>query len=212
MHAWLACFAIYDVRAMNRTNRCPARRLQLNLKLYYFNIPFWRAEVSRISLHLAGIPFEDIRISGHEFMAMKSEGQLPFGQVPIMDVDETRIAQTGAIARFCGKLAGLYPIDDALKAAQIDQFIDAATEITELFRPTMFIKDEKAKLLARQKIAETSLPTCLSYLKTRLGCPHHVITWLRHPHHCGFSNLATYRMAFKRCFRWYSPHCHRALS
>ena len=42
------------------------------------------------------------------------------------------------------------------------------TEITELFRPTMFIKDEKAKLLARQKIAETSLPTCLRYLENQV--------------------------------------------
>ena len=140
----------------------------MRIQLYYFNIPFWRAEVSRIALYIADIPFEDVRVTGLEFKEMKSKGDLPFGQLPVMDVDGTRIAQTGAIARFCGKLAGLYPVDDDLKAAQIDQFIDAATEITELFRPTMFIKDNEAKLSARHRIASSSLPRCLDYLSNHV--------------------------------------------
>ena len=125
--------------------------------------------MSRIALYMADIPFEDVRVTGLEFKDMKSRGDLPFGQLPVMDIDGTRIAQTGAIARFCGKLAGLYPLEDNLKAAQIDQFIDAATEITELFRPTMFTKDSEAKLAARSLISRTSLPRCLDYLSNHVA-------------------------------------------
>ena len=33
----------------------------MHLKLIYFDFPFWRAEVSRLALHLGGVPFEDVR-------------------------------------------------------------------------------------------------------------------------------------------------------
>ena len=84
----------------------------MELRLIYFDFPFWRAEVSRLALHLSGIPFEDIRPSRAEFMAMKNSGELPYGQLPVLDVDGVRIAQSVAIARLCGQVSGLYPKDD----------------------------------------------------------------------------------------------------
>ena len=50
------------------------------------------------------------------------------------------IAQTGAISRFCGKLSNLYPKDDDLLAAQIDQFIDLLTDITTIISLTQIDK------------------------------------------------------------------------
>jgi hypothetical protein len=60
-------------------------------------------------------------------------------------VDGISIAQTGAIARFCGKLGGLYPTDDHVKAARIDQFIDFATDLNILVSNTNIEKDENKK-------------------------------------------------------------------
>ena len=40
---------------------------------------------------------------------MKDGTLVPFRQLPILVVEEKTIAQTGAIARICGKLSGLYP-------------------------------------------------------------------------------------------------------
>ena len=81
----------------------------MKLKLIYPNIPFWRAEISRLALFFGGIDFEDSRPSQGEISKMKHDGTLPFAQLPVLQVDGKTIAQTGAIARFCGKLSGLYP-------------------------------------------------------------------------------------------------------
>ena len=78
-----------------------------HIRLTYFDFPFWRAEASRITLTTGGIAFEDIRPNRSEFMAMKSSGELPYGQLPVLDVDGERIAQSVAIARFCGIVSGL---------------------------------------------------------------------------------------------------------
>ena len=140
----------------------------MSLVLVYPDFPFWRAEVSRLALYLGGIPFENRHLSREEFRQAKTDGTLPFGQVPILIVDGQTIAQTGAIARFCGKLAGLYPTDDDLAAAQVDQIIDAATDITNRVSPTMRIKDPEEKLAARKALAEDTLPQWLGYLETVL--------------------------------------------
>ena len=35
----------------------------MKITLYYFKIPFWRAEVTRLSLYISDIPFNDHRIA-----------------------------------------------------------------------------------------------------------------------------------------------------
>ena len=76
----------------------------MHLRLIYPKFPFWRAEVPRLALHLGGVAFENYHPTREEIREYKSDGRLPFGQVPILVVDGETIAQTGAIARFCGKL------------------------------------------------------------------------------------------------------------
>ena len=102
----------------------------MEITLYYFKIPFWRAEVTRLALFIGDIPFNDYRVEGKEIDDLKATGLLPnnqiapFKQLPVLDVDGKIIAQTGAIARYCGKLSGLYPKDNDFEAAKIDQIID----------------------------------------------------------------------------------------
>ena len=114
----------------------------MKITLIYFNFPFWRAEVSRISLNSCSIDFYDKRITSEEFQNVKEKGTLhdgtiiPFHQLPCLKVDNITIAQTGAISRFCGKLANLYPKENNLIAAKIDQFIDILTDITTIITST----------------------------------------------------------------------------
>ena len=35
----------------------------MDLKIIYFDMPFWRAEVARLSLFMANIEFDDVRIT-----------------------------------------------------------------------------------------------------------------------------------------------------
>ena len=135
------------------------------IRITYPKFPFWRAEVSRIALHLGGVKFEDHHPSREEFAAMRADGRLPFGQVPVLIIDGQTIAQTGAIARLCGKLSGHYPADDLIAAAKVDQFLDAATDITNKVGPTMREKDPEKRLAARAALAEETLPKWLGYLE-----------------------------------------------
>ena len=107
----------------------------MELRLIYPNIPFWRAETSRLALFIGGIEFEDLRPSREEIAKMKTDGTFPFGQFPILVVDGKKVAHTGGIARFFGKLAGLYPRDDDFAAAKVDEVIDLATDITLKMQP-----------------------------------------------------------------------------
>ena len=114
----------------------------MRITLIYFDFPFWRAEISRIALFIGAIDFQDLRINYEEFGRVKSKGHLdngtniPFHQLPCLVVDNVSIAQSAGIARYCGKLSGLYPVNNAIKAAQIDHFLDILTDTTEIISNT----------------------------------------------------------------------------
>jgi glutathione S-transferase len=143
------------------------------IKIYYSHLPFWRAEVLRVSLFIKDIPFEDVRISREEFIHLIKTGFLPngkrspFHQLPVIEVDDKIIGQTGAIARYCGKVSNLYS-DDILKAAKIDQIIDAATDITNVVSPTIREKDELKKMEDRKVLVNKLLPRWFRYLENLL--------------------------------------------
>ena len=143
----------------------------MKITLYYFKIPFWRAEVTRLSLFISDIPFIDHRIEGDEYDEFKKTGKLPngkiapFKQLPVLEVDEKMFAQTGAIARYCGKLSGLYPKDDDYKSALIDQIIEAAQDINFLVTLSGRDKDPEKKKLAREILATRHLPKWFQYLE-----------------------------------------------
>ena len=140
----------------------------MKLILIYPDIPFWRAEISRLALFIGGIEFEDLRPSREEIAKMRNEGVFPFGQFPILQVDGKTIAQTGAIARFCGKLSGLYPTKNDFYAAKVDEVIDLATDITLKIRPALKEGDHEKSAKMRRELAENVLPNWLGYIETLL--------------------------------------------
>ena len=144
------------------------------IKIYYSHLPFWRAEVLRVSLFIKDIPFEDVRVSREEFIHLIKTGFLPngkrspFHQLPVIEVEDKIIGQTGAIARYCGKVSNLYS-DDMLKAAKIDQIIDAATDITNVVSPTIREKDQEKKMEDRKILVNKLLPRWFRYLENLLS-------------------------------------------
>ena len=144
------------------------------IKIYYSHLPFWRAEVLRVSLFIKDIPFEDVRVSREEFIHLIKTGFLPngkrspFHQLPVIEVEDKIIGQTGAIARYCGKVSNLYS-DDMLKAAKIDQIIDAATDITNVVSPTIREKDQEKKMEDRKVLVNKLLPRWFRYLENLLS-------------------------------------------
>ena len=146
----------------------------MKIKFIYVDTPFWRAEVGRIALHIGNVDFEDTRISRDEFLQSKDTGKLydgtviPFRQIPCLNVDGQSINQTGGISRFCGKLSGLYPNENAMDAALIDQVIDMATDLTVLLSPSGSETNEEKKRSMREELAEGALVRKISFLEELL--------------------------------------------
>ncbi len=146
----------------------------MKLILYYFSIPFWRAEVTRLCLYMNDIEFVDHRISDTEREQFKKNGQLPngmiapFRQLPVLEVDGKIVAQTGAIARFCGKLSRMYPSDNDFDAARVDQIIEAAQDINYIVSISGREKNPEKKLLARERLTKLHLPKWFQFLETLL--------------------------------------------
>ena len=145
----------------------------MQLKIYYSHSPFWRAEVLRVSLFIGGIPFEDIRISREEFIEviltgkLREEIDIPFHQLPVLEINGKIIGQTGGIARYCGKLSNLYPKDN-LHAAKVDQIIDTASAITNLVSPPVREKNKIIKKEMRERLTNRLLPRWFNYLEKLL--------------------------------------------
>ncbi len=154
----------------------------MNVTLIYLDNPFWRIELARIPLFIGDISFNDKRITLEEFRSAKETGflkdgtKLPFHQIPCLVVDGVSIAQTGAIARFCGKLSGLYPSEDSISCALIDQFIDFVTDLTNLvYIPLSSPLTEDEKIQHRRILAEGELKRKLDMLEDNISVNQ---TWI----------------------------------
>ena len=146
----------------------------MTIRFIYFNTPFWRAEIGRLALFIGKIDFEDVRVKREEFLNARRTGKLndgtkiPFRQLPVLVIDGKSISQTAGIARLCGKLGGLYPSNHNIEAAQIDQIIDMATDITYLLTPSMREGNSALKRAMRKDIAKSSLPRLINFLEELL--------------------------------------------
>ncbi|EEY55304.1 uncharacterized protein PITG_09238 [Phytophthora infestans T30-4] len=90
---------------------------------------------------------------------------LPFGQVPVLEVDDTVYAQSMAIVRYAAKIAGLYPTD-ALEALKVDVFSCSLCEIETPFVDFMFLtRDETVKAQKKKVFIEETVPKFLATLE-----------------------------------------------
>ncbi|EFP85800.1 hypothetical protein PGT21_036495 [Puccinia graminis f. sp. tritici] len=135
-------------------------------KLTYFNIKGARGDSIRMAFHYGGIPFTDERLTPEEFG--KIQEKLPFGQVPILTVDEKKvISQEVAILRYIGRLVGLYP-DDREEAVNVDiplSFVDDLYSAVLVF----FTPEQPGKEFATNMVIEDRIPKLLACLDNYLA-------------------------------------------
>uniref|UniRef100_A0A915B2R9 glutathione transferase n=1 Tax=Parascaris univalens TaxID=6257 RepID=A0A915B2R9_PARUN len=74
-------------------------------KLIFF-YPQTRAEAARMMFKLADVPFEDIRIFEDEWVELKPT--TPFGQLPVLEFDGHKLAQSFAINRYLARKFGTF--------------------------------------------------------------------------------------------------------
>ncbi len=100
--------------------------------LRYFDDAKGRAELPRLIFIYGNVLFEDRTISFQEYEQARDSGKLPFEQLPTLEVGNTIIGQSSAIARYAAKEAGLYPLD-SVQAAISDMVVDAWRDLLDLF-------------------------------------------------------------------------------
>lgn len=112
-----------------------------NYKLTYFDAR-GRAETIRFILAAAGAKYEDHRLKGESWPEIKPT--MPFGTVPILEVNGKVIPQSNTICRFLAKEMGLAG-KNAFEQALVDGMADVITDIREKGIDVMFEKDDAAK-------------------------------------------------------------------
>lgn len=90
-------------------------------KLYYFNAR-GRMEPARFLFQLSGVPYEDVRIERddwpkhkegalsscklHKSILTNTLSEMPWGQMPVLEVDGKKLAQSSAIYQYLAKQFG----------------------------------------------------------------------------------------------------------
>lgn len=134
------------------------------LKLTYFDFDGGRGEPARLALHIGGIPFENRRVGFKDWEALRDT--MPFRALPVLEVDGRPVAQSNAINRYVGKLAGLYPQDD-LQALLCDEVMDAVEDMDFQIGSTIGMGPEEKKK-AREALVAGPLPRYLEQFQARL--------------------------------------------
>eukprot|EP01133_Synstelium_polycarpum_P007476 gene7476-8747_t len=124
-----------------------------------------KAELIRYVFVLAGAKFNDVRVSFEEFGKPEYKAALPFGQLPVLDTEHGRIAQSLAIARYVASQNNLYGSNDFEKA-QVDAYTDA---IFDLITPFKTAKDDAAKAKFHAETAPKFLSLFENHLKSTGG-------------------------------------------
>lgn len=124
-------------------------------RLTYFDAPVSRGEECRLALHLAGIDFEDVRISGAEWPAMKP--QTPYGGLPVLELPgRPPLAHSNAILVLIGRRHGLHPADD-FEAARHEGMMQHVEDLRAVVSPTIRMAEAEKKV-ARGAIVAGFLP------------------------------------------------------
>jgi glutathione S-transferase len=141
------------------------------LSLRYF--PFTgRAEPIRDALRIGRVAFEDAHVPPEQFRQRRAAGEFPFGGLPVLDIETASgkvcSAQSNAILRFAGRLAGLYPVDDPIQALKVDEALDMGEDINQSIGPSLHEPDPDKKMAMRKQLAEETLPEWAAYFERLL--------------------------------------------
>ena len=124
-------------------------------RLIYFDAPVSRGEECRLALRLAGIDFEDVRIKGADWPAMKA--QTPYGGLPVLELPgHPPLAHSIAILVLIGRRHGLHPTDD-FEAARHEGVMQHVEDLRAAMAPTFDMAGAE-KQAAREALAADYLP------------------------------------------------------
>ena len=119
-------------------------------EVVYFDTPGF-AEVSRFCLETSGLEWKNTFVNWDGYLELKNKGDLPWGFLPIIRTAQGNIAESNALLRYTGALAGLEP-EDLYTRAKVDELVEVINGWREAFTPTFSIEDLDEKIIARQAL------------------------------------------------------------
>ena len=153
------------------------------MKVVYFDF-FGKAEPIRMMLAKAGVSFEDERINGDQMKTMKEEGQLEYGQVPFVELDDgTKLFHSVAIYNFISATHGFHPEtplevhrgEAIYEAIVVDFFYKCLPSV--LFAPPSPERDEKlVEIAEKYQTAAGHLARILSQREDKFICGNKLTT------------------------------------
>lgn len=126
-------------------------------KLTYFDFSGSRGEECRLALHVAGVDFEDCRLTQEQWAAQKAS--TPYGAVPVLErAGKPALAQSNAILAYVGRSYNLHP-SDPWQAALHEAILISAEEVRAALSPSGKLSDPEQKKKAREELASGFLQT-----------------------------------------------------
>lgn len=139
-------------------------------KFYYFDIPFWRGEATRILFFLGSYDVEDIRLSHEEFEKLKASGKFPHNKIPILEVNGRIIMQSAAICKYVAKQVSLFgksPLEEAIHDAMFHLVDEANTMLQCTWTHDKQTTEEQKKM--RTNLALKYFPSWCIELETLIS-------------------------------------------
>ncbi|XP_041982520.1 glutathione S-transferase 1-like [Aricia agestis] len=129
-------------------------------KLYYFDTK-GLAEPIRLLLTHLGVDFEDVRIKKEDWPALK--GKMPFGTMPVLEMNGKQYAQSAAIGRYLGHKYGLAG-KNVEEDFEIDQNLDYVNDIRIKALGVLYENDEARKKEKHEALMKDYYPGAFSKL------------------------------------------------
>lgn len=119
---------------------------------------------------------DDVRLTYEDFLRLKNDGVLAFGQVPALAVDDkTVLIQSASIMRYIGRKAGLYPLNDPIYAAFIDSIVDQEIDLFTGLAVSKYRErfgfgclDDATVAIVRKSLNDDVLPRHLNFFENLL--------------------------------------------
>jgi len=134
-------------------------------KLYYFDIR-GLAEPIRLAFAQAGVPFEDVRFKHDEWPQFKEK--MPFGQVPVLEVDGKQLTQSMSILRYIARKHGL-EADDEWDRAVGDEMATSWLDMYTRSAGAWAEPDKEAKKAKFQTVIDEFVKPRLTLVNERIG-------------------------------------------
>ncbi|XP_046358199.2 probable glutathione S-transferase 6 [Haliotis rufescens] len=130
-------------------------------KLIYFDLR-GKGELARLILTYQGQEYEDSRFSMDQWPEIKPK--MPFGQVPVLEVDGKMFSESVAINNFLARKFGLYGSTD-FEMVEVDQVVGITQDMWKVIVDWVHENDETKKAALQKENEEKNFPKYLDFFE-----------------------------------------------